>query len=101
MKREANSILRAEDQRSILRIVSIFRLWWTKSGKKVCVNPIKTAVNHVILRANDLSRVKIKINLYFSPYVTKLDWLFAQVFYQVVLLQNKLQRKSKTKLKTI
>ena len=43
---------------------------------KACVNPIKTIVNRVILRVNDLLRVKIKIILYFTPYITKLDRFF-------------------------
>ena len=31
-----------------------------KYQSKVCVNPIKTAANAVILKANDLPQVKIK-----------------------------------------
>ena len=50
-----------------------------KIRSKVCVNPIKIAVNRVILRAKDLPRVKIKRNLYLTPYITKLDWVFATV----------------------
>ena len=49
-----------------------------KIGAKVCVSPIKIAVNRFILRANGLPR-GVKINLYFSPYETMLDWFFAPV----------------------
>ena len=47
------------------------------SGDKIryksCMNPIKTAVNRIILRAKDLPYVKI------TPYVTDYYLLFAPV----------------------
>ena len=41
MKSETNAVPRVEDQRSILRIVSIFKLLWTKSVKKFLLIPSK------------------------------------------------------------
>ena len=48
-----------------------------KIRPKDCVNPIKTAVNRVILEVNNLPRAKIKRNLCLTPYITKIDWFFA------------------------
>ena len=73
IKSETNSNLRAEDLWPILRIVSIHGLVESiLIGQKVCVNPIKTVVNRLILRAKDLPRVEIRGNLCFTPYTTRL-----------------------------
>ena len=64
--------IKIDDQWSILRMVLISR-FGDKIRLKNYVNPIETAVNRVILRAKDFLRVTIKINLYFTSYVTMHD----------------------------
>ena len=50
-----------------------------KIRPKAYINLFKTAVSRVILRANDLPHVKIKSNLFFTPYLMMLDYFFDPV----------------------
>ena len=62
MKSRQNTVLRARGKVLDSEDGLNFQVSVDKIRPKVCVNPIKTAVNRVTLEANNLPRVKIKIN---------------------------------------